>query len=359
MTVSIAAVKKEKSLKLFNRADRFPQGWYWALPSRNLKPGRARGITLIGRDLVLYRNEQGEPVAMDAYCPHAGAALAGGKVKQGKIQCPLHGRQFDERGHCTKGADESSVDLDVQRWPTAERYGLIWVWAGELTNDQLSPSQVAAGQALPELPSVPELSLSSTRRKCSFHLSNAFSRKCHPNVVLINAIDANHFNSVHDLPLEIRFETKTLSHNAVQFSNTTRGGEASRFVRFIRPWYKNAVTYQMCYWYGSTGTVTLGPDFLHFYLMFALRPAANGTTEGWTILLTPERAGALGWMFSRAVLGVTQLVANYFAKGDREVFDSIRFDFKTPLAADSSISQFVKHVEQQKAIAWKTWRPIS
>ena len=358
MTVSTVVGEREKSPKIFNRTDRFPQGWYWALPSRDLKSGRACGVTLLGRDLVLYRNEQGNPVAMDAYCPHAGAALAGGKVEQGKVQCPLHGRQFDERGHCTVGADESSVDLTVQRWPAAERYGLIWVWVGELASEQ-SRSSLAAGQALPELPGVPELSSSAGQRKCRFHLSNSFARKCHPNVVLINAIDANHFNSVHDLPLEVRFETEALSRNAVQFSNITRGGEASRFVRLIRPLYKDAVTYQMCYWYGSTGTVTLGPDFLHFYLMFALRPAANGTTEGWTILLTPERTGPSGWLFNRAVLGVTQLVANYFAKGDREVFDSIRFDFKTPLAADSSISQFVKHVEQQKAIAWKTWRPLS
>lgn len=359
MAVNTAIDKKEKSLKIFNRADRFPQGWYWALPSHELRERKAYGVTLLGRDLVLYRNERGEPVAMDAYCPHAGAALADGKVEQGKIQCSLHGRQFDESGRCIAITGQSSTNLSVQTWPTAEKYGLIWVWVGELVSEPLSPSQSDRSPSLPELPNIPELSSSSTIDKCSFHLSNSFSRQCHPNVVLINAIDANHFNSVHNLPLEIRFETKRLSQNAVQFSNTTRGGEASRFVRLIRPWYKEAVTYQMCYWYGSTGTVTLGPDFLHFYLMFALRPAANGTTEGWTVLLTPERGGPFGGLFNRVLLGVTQLVANYFAKGDREVFDSIRFDFRTPLAADSAISQFVKHVEQQRAIAWKTWRPIS
>ena len=74
------------------------------------------------------------------------------------------------------------------------------------------------------------------------------------------------------------------------------------------------------------------------------------------LLITPQRKGLWGWLFNRVVLGVTQLVASYFAKGDRHVFDSIKFDFKVPLEADRSIVQFIKHVERQPALTWKTWR---
>ncbi|MEO1634756.1 MAG: aromatic ring-hydroxylating dioxygenase subunit alpha, partial [Cyanobacteria bacterium J06631_9] len=212
-------------------------------------------------------------------------------------------------------------------------------WIGQ-TNNPTQP-----------LPQVPELG----EQPCDAIVSDSFNRKCHPNVLLINAIDAHHFNSVHNLPLEIRFETKALSNAALQFNNITRGGEASRFVRLIRPLYKNEVTYRLCYWYGNTGTVTLGPDFLHFYLMFALRPGKNGTTEGQMVLLTPKRPGLHGKLFNRIVLGITQIVASYFAKGDRHVFDSIKFDFKVPLAADRAILEFIKHVDQQPALTWKTW----
>ena len=93
--------------------------------------------------------------------------------------------------------------------------------------------------------------------------------------------------------------------------------------------------------------------------MFALRPAAEGTTEGWMILLTPQRSRPMGWLFNRVVLGLTQVVAAYFAKGDRQVFESIRFDFKTPLQADRSILQFIQHVERQPALTWKTWRSLT
>jgi phenylpropionate dioxygenase-like ring-hydroxylating dioxygenase large terminal subunit len=338
--------------RLFNQPDQFAQGWYWALPSQDLKVGRAQAVTLLGRDLVIYRGAQGQPVALDAYCPHLGASLAPGQVSQGQIRCPLHHWRFDATGTCVAVPSEEQLpDVSIKSWPTAERYGLIWVWAGEQTPDK-SPDQL---EDLPPLPHVPELA----DRPCDAILSHRFRRNCHPNVLLINAIDAHHFNSVHDLPLEIRFACQVLSQSALQLSNTTRGGEASRFVRLIRPWYQNEVTYRLCYWYGSTGTVTLGPDFWHFYLMFALRPAQGDTTEGWMILLTPKRSGLLGWWLNRAVLGLTQIVAAYFARGDRQVFENIRFDLKTPLQADRSILQFIRHVECQPALTWKTWRSLT
>lgn len=330
-----------KTAKIFNQAERFAQGWYWAIPSKELK-SRPQALTLLGRDLVLYRNQTGKPVALDAYCPHLGAPLAQGKIEEGKVQCPLHRWQFDEWGECVFAPGLSCLpEKAVKSWPTAERYGLVWVWVGA---DEKRP-----------LPHVPELE----GYDCDSALSYFFRRNCHPNVVLINAIDAHHFNSVHDLPLEIRFETKALSESALTFHNTTRGGEASKFVRLIRPLYPEAVTYRLCYWYGSTGTVTVGPDFLNFYLMFALRPAVGGATEGWVVVLTPERSGGLGKLFNQVRLAITRGVANYFAKGDREVFDSIKFDFKTPLQADASILEFVKHIEQQPALNWKTWSRVT
>ncbi|MEL6350528.1 MAG: aromatic ring-hydroxylating dioxygenase subunit alpha [Cyanobacteria bacterium J06627_28] len=294
--MTLTQQKTHHKHRIFNRADRFAQGWYWALRSGDLKADARRSLTLLGREIVLQRDRTNIPSA-------------------------------------------TSTNNPEQSWPTAERYGLIWLWIGQTDH----PTQ--------PLPQVPELG----EQPCDAIVSDSFNRKCHPNVLLINAIDAHHFNSVHNLPLEIRFETKALSNAALQFNNITRGGEASRFVMFIRPLYKNEVTYRLCYWYGNTGTVTLGPDFLHFYLMFALRPGKNGTTEGQMVLLTPKRPGLHGKLFNRIVLGITQIVASYFAKGDRHVFDSIKFDFKVPLAADRAILEFIKHVDQQPALTWKTW----
>ena len=198
-----------KAHRIFNRADRFAEGWYWALRSHSLKPNRSRSLTLLGRPLIVSRDASGSLSAKDA-------------------------------AHPVEGKSQSHF--------VTERYGLIWIWVG-YEGGEVSP-----------LPHVPELG----DLACDAAVSDRFRRKCHPNVLLINAIDAHHFNSVHNLPLEIRFDVKALSQSAVQFCNTTRGGEASRFVRLIRPLYANEVTYRLCYWYGNTGTVTTGARFSAF-----------------------------------------------------------------------------------------------
>ncbi len=329
---------------VFNRPDRFIEGWYWAMPCRELKVGQVKSLTLMGRDLVLYRTRRRQVIALDGYCPHMGAALAQGKVDGETIRCPLHHWQFDTTGQCLEipvCGDHRDVmaNAKLYAWPTAEQYGMIWVWTGE------QPGQPS--------PYVPELA----GVDCDAVLSYRFERNCHPNVLMVNAIDAHHFNSVHNLPLEVRFKARILNDNALCLDNTTRGGEASRFVKLIRPLYKNEVTYKMCYWYGSTGTVTVGPDFFHFHIMFALRPMAGGRTEGWTILITPKRFS--GKLINPVVLWITRQVAAYFATGDIQVFQGIRFDFKTPLKADQSILQFAQHTNRQKALTWGDWRSVT
>lgn len=324
--------------KTFNNPECFIEGWYWAIPSPMLRVGEVKPVTLMGRELAIYRGKDGKAIALDAYCPHMGAHLAEGTVEGNSIRCLFHNWKFDEAGTCVDiPCLEKPLDVRVRTWHTGEKYGMIWVWTGETPKHPL--------------PFVPELE----DDECDSAIASSFLKNCHPNVVMINAIDAQHFNTVHNLPLKIVFEKNDINENAITFSNTTRGGEDSFFIKLIRPFYKNEVTYSMCYWYGSTGTVTVGPDFLHFHIMFALRLIEGGKAEGKTILITKKRPGILGWVFNRVVLWLTKMVGNYFAKGDTQVFQTIKFDLQTPTKADMSIIQFIQHVEKQNAIAWGTW----
>jgi phenylpropionate dioxygenase-like ring-hydroxylating dioxygenase large terminal subunit len=43
--------------KNFNNPERFIEGWYWAIPSRQLKVGQVKPVTLLGRELAIYRGE--------------------------------------------------------------------------------------------------------------------------------------------------------------------------------------------------------------------------------------------------------------------------------------------------------------
>ncbi len=323
--------------KIFNNPECFIEGWYWALPSHHLKVGQVKPVTLMGRDLAIYRVQDGTVTAVDAYCPHMGAHLAEGKVEGNALRCFFHNWKFNADGTCIEvPCIGEALPIKINTWQTAEKYGIIWVWTGKL-----APSP---------LPFVPELE----HEECDSALAKRFIKNCHPNVVMVNAIDAHHFNTVHNFPVKIVFDKQEIQ-NAITFTNTTRGGENSLFLKLIRPFYKNAVTYNMCYWYGSTGVVTVGPDFLHFHIMFTLRLLEGGKTEGQTILITKKRAGILGWIFNRVVLTLTNAVGNYFAKGDTKIFQTIKFDLKTPTKADNSIMQFIHHAEKQKPRAWGTW----
>lgn len=331
-------VQAVRNTKTFNRADRLVEGWYWALRSSELPVGAVKPLMLGGRELVLYRGEDGKAVCLDAYCPHMGAHLAEGEVDGDGLRCFFHHWKFDGSGECVDiPCRARPVKAGVRAWPVGEKYGLIWVWTGE--------------EARQPLPFVPELE----HEEVDASLGNTFVKACHPSVVMINAIDAQHFNSVHHLPVQLSMEPRVLNENAIQFSNSTRVPTGSALTRFIGRFYAGPLTYSMCYWYGATGSVTLGPDFHHFHILFALRPTPDGKTEGQTILVTKRRRGLLGRLFNFVVLFLTQIVGNYFAKGDTKVFETIRFDLQTPIREDLAIIRFIQHVERQQAIAPKTW----
>ncbi len=323
---------------VFNNKEALIEGWYWLLRADDLRPGQVRAVTLMGRELAIYRGTDGKVVAMDAYCPHMGAHLAEGRVEGTDLRCFFHHWKYDAQGRCTEipalGQGCPSVKARVRTWPVEEQHGLIWLWTGV--------------EARHPVPTVPELQ----GQQADWMLGSRFTKNCHPNVLLINAIDEHHFASVHRLPVPLYMEAREVHENCIEFGNTTRVPQTSLFTRFLSRFYRGPLTYAMSYWYGSTGTVTLGPDFLHFHILFALRPTREGRTEGQTILITKKRPGPGGYLINRVLLRLTQFVGAYFANGDTKVFQTIRFDLKTPIPADHAILDFIRHTECQKTAVW-------
>lgn len=322
--------------RIFNNAERITEGWYWAMRANQLRRGHARALNFLGRELVVYRGADNRVVALDAYCSHMGAHLAEGRVEGNAIRCLFHYWKYDSAGRCVEIPCEPQCAFvpRLATFPVAETYGLIWIWAGRAA---------PAG-----LPFVPELE----NCEVDYKLANRFTKRCHPNVMMINAIDAQHFNSVHRLPVSLQLEPKVLSPQTILFHNTTKVESRSWFTRLVRRFYSGPLYYVMCYWYGSTGTVTIGPDALHFHIIFALRPTKDGGSEGQAILVTRRRRGVMGKAFSRSLLLLTRLVGAYFAKGDTRIFETIRFNLRTPIKADAAIIEFIRHVERQPSIAW-------
>jgi phenylpropionate dioxygenase-like ring-hydroxylating dioxygenase large terminal subunit len=107
--------------------------WYVAaLPAElDLVP---LGRTVLGTPLVLYRQPDGTAAALLDICPHRFAALSSGQIKDGNLQCPYHGLEFNGSGRCVHnphGNAARPAALDVRSFPLVERDALIWVWAGD------------------------------------------------------------------------------------------------------------------------------------------------------------------------------------------------------------------------------------
>ena len=318
------------------------EGWYWALRSSELKKGGMRPLSFLGRELVVFRGADGVVRAMVAYCPHMGAHLAEGRVDGQGVRCFFHHWKLGATGEVTDIPCQAKPAKAANKvWPVAEQYGLIWIWTGST--------------ATRPVPYLPELE----GRETDARLGNPFEKGCHPNIVMVNAIDEQHFHSVHPLASSLadglHFQVTSHSKNSQIFDNDRPVPSNTLFNRWLGKLYAGPLTYRMVYWNGSTGSVTVGPDFLHFHIIFALRPTARGTTEGQTILVTTHRKGWTGRLLNSLILRVTEIVGNYFAKGDTQVFQTIRWNFQTPIRADRPIIEFIRHLEEQKAVPWGAW----
>lgn len=125
-------------LQLLDRATAplpFPRGWYVIADSDDVGRGEVKPVKAFGRELVVFRTDDGEAHVTNAYCPHLGAHLGHGGTVVGKnIRCPFHGWEFEGKtGVCVKAAHGDAVPLraEVRRWHVNELDGVILVWLHE------------------------------------------------------------------------------------------------------------------------------------------------------------------------------------------------------------------------------------
>ena len=75
--------------------------WQPAALSEELPIGGAPlPITLMGEELVLFRDEQGRPGLLGLHCSHREADLSYGRLEDGGLRCIYHGWLYDRNGRC-------------------------------------------------------------------------------------------------------------------------------------------------------------------------------------------------------------------------------------------------------------------
>ncbi|MEO1549199.1 MAG: aromatic ring-hydroxylating dioxygenase subunit alpha [Pseudomonadota bacterium] len=158
--------------------------WYVAGLSedfdRSLHP-----LTLLGENVVLYRDQAGNPIALEDACPHRKLPLSRGRVEGDHVVCGYHGLTFDGRGDCVIAPtqlDNPPRRAAVRAYPTVDRWGFVWLWMG--------PPEAAIPDDIIDIPHFDDPSWGKTPK-------GSMTMGCHYLYIIDNLLDPSHVAWVH------------------------------------------------------------------------------------------------------------------------------------------------------------------
>jgi phenylpropionate dioxygenase-like ring-hydroxylating dioxygenase large terminal subunit len=116
----------------FKLADWPRNCWYAAAYDVELKR-ELLARTVAGRKLVLYRRENGAPVALANACWHRLMPLSEGQIEGDEVACGYHGLVYNHEGRCTFMPSQKTINpaARVRAYPVVERHRFVWVWTGD------------------------------------------------------------------------------------------------------------------------------------------------------------------------------------------------------------------------------------
>jgi phenylpropionate dioxygenase-like ring-hydroxylating dioxygenase large terminal subunit len=251
--------------------------WYRALPSDRLSPNRFDKAMLLETPLVLGRDREGHPFALQDACPHRGMPLSCGRFDGTQLECSYHGWRFDSHsGQCqlipSLTADQKlKVDrIYAGSYACEEQDGFIWVFIPEAVPPGGGFTRRADPTAI--APRVPTFSPRYKLAYLSSHLP------CSVDHGIIGLMDPAHGpfvhqawwwrsrNSIHDkqksfepIPQGFRMSAHTPSSNSAPYKLLKLYADADSItttIDFTLPNMRWETIRAGKYWFSSLTTVT-------------------------------------------------------------------------------------------------------
>jgi phenylpropionate dioxygenase-like ring-hydroxylating dioxygenase large terminal subunit len=160
----------------------FRKYWHAIMPLSMLADG-PKPFRLLGENIVLFLDAEGNPAALLDRCCHRTAKLSKGRCVDGRLQCGYHGWTYDRSGRVVviPQFDSSRPIPEEYRTPSfrcTARYGYAWV---------------ALEEPVADIPPIPEFDDPRYRTIYQFYETWATS----PLRALENSFDNSHFSFVH------------------------------------------------------------------------------------------------------------------------------------------------------------------
>jgi phthalate 4,5-dioxygenase oxygenase subunit len=104
----------------------------WELPAPDCPPVR---ITLLGEELLAFRDTDGRLGLVDEFCAHRTASLFFGRNEGCGLRCSYHGWKFDVDGNCVDMPSEPEESrfkdkVKLTAYRLEERGGVLWAYMG-------------------------------------------------------------------------------------------------------------------------------------------------------------------------------------------------------------------------------------
>ncbi len=215
---------------------------YWqpvALQSELPEGGAPIPVRIMGEDLVLFRDEAGQPGLLGIHCAHRGADLSYGRLEDGGLRCIYHGWLYDRTGRCLEQPGEPAGSTFHERirqpaYPCVETCGMILAYLGPGEPPQLPGFDFLS--APPERREVTKVI-----RECNYLQGNEGNFDPH-HVPLLHWTAAGAFGGVAPLGpnrkwLKPMTETENLEYGVRLYSVTERGdgGKQVGIHHFVMP----------------------------------------------------------------------------------------------------------------------------
>ena len=273
--------------------------------------------TFLDEPVVLYRAEDGAPVALEDRCCHRSLPLSLGRLTGDGIECGYHGLVFAGDGECVRIPGQSTIppDARITAYPVIERLGWVWIWMGD--------PALADADLLPDWWWMDHSEWKVVRGDPPFHV------KCNYLLINDNLLDLTHVTFVHGTSIG----TTAVAEAPIR---TERGEDRVHMTRWILdspppPMYRTLG--------GFTGNVdrwqiveSVVPGYTDVFAGCAV--AGTGAPDG-------DRSQGIEFHNANAVTPETATTTHYFyaharkfALDDAAVDEAYRRDFRTVFLED-------------------------